>query len=142
MGHMDIHQRHVSGRHRSFDWRECCLSLRCHSLGLALLLIAVSHAVFAEEGTGLAESKRWVISADFAPDGGSLLTAGGESLLYRPGDVVLWNPADAAGLLIWAATRRRSGQHGSRQTEARPPRPATTGSSNSGTSPTTRAKPT
>jgi WD40 repeat protein len=111
MAHMDIHQRHVSGRHRSFDWRECCLSLRCHSLGLALLLIAVSHAVFAEEGTGLAESKRWVISADFAPDGGSLLTAGGESLLYRPGDVVLWNPADGSRLAdlgghetaVWAA---------------------------------------
>ncbi len=33
---------------------------------------------------------RWVIAADFARDGGTLVTAGGESLLYKPGDVVVW----------------------------------------------------
>ena len=79
----------------------------------ALLLVAAACVAQGEEpaATGLAETKRWVIAADFAPDGGSLLTAGGESLLYRPGDVVLWNPADGSRLAdlgghetaVWAA---------------------------------------
>ncbi|MDA0253261.1 MAG: WD40 repeat domain-containing protein [Planctomycetota bacterium] len=41
---------------------------------------------------------RWVIAADYAPDGKLLLTAGGESLLYRSGDVVAWNAADGSKL--------------------------------------------
>lgn len=83
----------------------------------ALLLVGAACVAHGEEpaaaegSTGLAETKRWVIAADFAPDGGSLLTAGGESLLYRPGDVVLWNPADGSRLAdlgghetaVWAA---------------------------------------
>jgi hypothetical protein len=38
----------------------------------------------------LAEFTRWIIAADVTADGGTILTAGGESLLYRPGDVVIW----------------------------------------------------
>ena len=38
----------------------------------------------------LTELSRWVIAADYARDGATLVTAGGESLLYRPGDVIVW----------------------------------------------------
>ena len=44
----------------------------------------------ATPATNLGEFKRWVIAAEYAPDGATLATAGGESLLYRPGDVVVW----------------------------------------------------
>ena len=50
----------------------------------------------------LVDFKRWVIAADYAPDGKLLLTAGGESMLYRPGDVVAWNPADGARVAEFA----------------------------------------
>jgi hypothetical protein len=50
----------------------------------------------------LTDFKRWVIAADYSPDGKLLLTAGGESLLYRPGDVVAWNPADGARVAAMA----------------------------------------
>ena len=52
---------------------------------------------------------RWVIAADYARDGATLVTAGGESLLYRPGDVVVWKTdgsrvGDLAGhpTAVWA----------------------------------------
>ena len=44
----------------------------------------------------LAEAGQWVIAADYARDGQTLVTAGGDSLLYRPGDVVAWQTADGA----------------------------------------------
>jgi hypothetical protein len=37
-----------------------------------------------------------VIAADYARDGRTLVTAGGDSLLYRPGDVVAWQTADGS----------------------------------------------
>ncbi len=60
---------------------------------------------------------RWVIAADFAADGATLATAGGESLLYRPGDVVVWK-ADGARLgdlsghptAVWAVKISRDGK--------------------------------
>jgi len=99
-----VHDHHVH------SWRRCW-QVPCHTL-LALLAGLVARGEEpAAQAAGLAESKRWVIAADFAPDGASLLTAGGESLLYRPGDVVLWNPADGSRLAdlgghetaVWAA---------------------------------------
>jgi len=88
-----------------------------------LVTLAIVLVGFGLEGRGedpapaaapagkLADFKRWVIAADYAPDGNLLLTAGGESLLYRPGDVIAWNPADGARVAelaghptaVWAA---------------------------------------
>lgn len=98
--------------------RTCVSPLPRAAVGLLAMLCLVAVAA-AEETPAepaaavptLSESDRWVIDADFAPDGSSLLTVGGESLLYRPGDVVLWNPADGAQLAslgghetaVWAA---------------------------------------
>lgn len=60
---------------------------------------------------------RWVIAADFAADGSTLVTAGGESLLYRPGDVVVWKTdgtrvGDLAGhpTAVWAVRISRDGK--------------------------------
>jgi hypothetical protein len=96
--------------------RTCLIPLPRPAVGLLVMLALVAGAAAEETpsqpaAASLAESGRWVIAADFAPDGASLLTAGGESLLYRPGDVVLWNPADGAQLAslgghetaVWAA---------------------------------------
>jgi WD40 repeat protein len=102
------------------SWRRCW-HVSCFAT-LLLALVARADEPVAEpaaEATGLAESKRWVIAADFAPDGSSLLTAGGESLLYRAGDVVLWNPADGSRLAdlgghetaVWAAKISADGRH-------------------------------
>jgi hypothetical protein len=60
---------------------------------------------------------RWVIAADFAADGATFATAGGESLLYRPGDVVVWK-ADGARVgdlpghptAVWAVKISRDGK--------------------------------
>ena len=60
---------------------------------------------------------RWVIAADYARDGATLVTAGGESLLYRPGDVVVWK-ADGAKLgdlaghptAVWAVKVSKDGK--------------------------------
>ena len=96
--------------HHVSAWRYCW-----QSFCLSLLVLGGSSAAAAEESadasTSLADTKRWVIAADFSPDGSALLTAGGESLLYRPGSVVLWNPADGSRLAelgghetaVWAA---------------------------------------
>ncbi len=95
----------------------------CHMLMLLLLSLGAQAdepaAEPAAESGGLAESNRWVIAADFSPDGTSLLTAGGESLLYRAGDVVLWNTADGSRLAdlgghetaVWAAKISSDGTH-------------------------------
>ena len=60
---------------------------------------------------------RWVIAADFAGDGATLATAGGESLLYRPGDVVVWKAdgtrvGDLPGhpTAVWAVKISRDGK--------------------------------
>ncbi len=58
----------------------------------------------------LPDFKRWIIAADYTPDGGTLVTGGGETLLYRPGDVVAWKAADGSrsgdlvghGTAVWA----------------------------------------
>ncbi len=64
----------------------------CASLGSATAAPdpAPAPAKPAAPATKVAEHGRWVIAADYARDGGLLLTVGGESLLYRPGDVTLW----------------------------------------------------
>ena len=60
---------------------------------------------------------RWVIAADYARDGATLVTAGGESLLYRPGDVVVWKAdgervGDLAGhpTAVWAVKVSKDGK--------------------------------
>jgi len=65
----------------------------------------------------LGEFKRWVIAAEYAPDGTTLATAGGESLLYRPGDVVVWKAdggrvGDLAGhpTAVWAVRISKDGK--------------------------------
>jgi hypothetical protein len=65
----------------------------------------------------LADFNRWVIAADYALDGQSLVTAGGESLLYRPGDVVVWKAdgtrvGDLAGhpTAVWAVKVSKDGK--------------------------------
>ena len=86
------HVHHVHNWLRRLTW--CALPM----LALALVARGDEPAEGQPSAAGLAEAKRWIIAADFAPDGASLLTAGGESLLYRPGDVVLWNAADGSRL--------------------------------------------
>jgi hypothetical protein len=107
-----VHDHHVH------SWRRCW-QVPCQTLLVLLAGLVARGEEPAEQAAGLAESKRWVIAADFAPDGASLLTAGGESLLYRPGDVVLWNPADGSRLAdlgghetaVWAAKISADGSH-------------------------------
>ena len=107
-----VHDHHVH------SWRRCW-QVPCHTLLVLLVALVARGEEPAEQQASLAESKRWVIAADFAPDGASLLTAGGESLLYRPGDVVLWNPADGSRLAdlgghetaVWAAKISADGSH-------------------------------
>ena len=60
---------------------------------------------------------RWVIAADYARDGATLVTAGGESLLYRPGDVVVWKAdgsrvGDLTGhpTAVWAVKISKDGK--------------------------------
>jgi hypothetical protein len=60
---------------------------------------------------------RWVIAADYSRDGGTIVTAGGESLLYRPGDVVVWKAdgsrvGDLAGhpTAVWAVKISKDGK--------------------------------
>ena len=60
---------------------------------------------------------RWVIATDFASDGATLATAGGESLLYRAGDVVVWKAdgtrvGDLPGhpTAVWAVKISRDGK--------------------------------
>jgi hypothetical protein len=67
--------------------------------------------------TNLGEFKRWVIAAEYAPDGATLATAGGESLLYRPGDVVVWKAdgsrvGELAGhpTAVWAVRISKDGK--------------------------------
>ena len=82
-------------------------------LGSSLVLAADTTAAPA---TKIAEHGRWVIAADYAKDGGLLLTVGGESLLYRPGDVTLWKGdgtriGDLVGhpTSVWAARISKDG---------------------------------
>jgi len=66
----------------------------------------------------LAEASQWVIAADYARDGRTLVTAGGDSLLYRPGDVVAWQTADGLRIggfeghstAVWAVKLSDDGQ--------------------------------
>ncbi|MFO0423061.1 MAG: WD40 repeat domain-containing protein, partial [Planctomycetia bacterium] len=67
--------------------------------------------------TAIGDFKRWVIAAEYAPDGATFATAGGESLLYRPGDVVVWKPdgtrvGDMAGhpTAVWALRISKDGK--------------------------------
>jgi hypothetical protein len=86
------------------------MALRHEFRAIALVLAAASLAA-AEDPGRLADFGRWVIAADYARDGRTLVTAGGDSLLYRPGDVVAWNVADGARIgefvghptSVWAA---------------------------------------
>jgi WD40 repeat protein len=99
------HVHHVHNWLRRLTW--CALPM----VALALVARGDEPAEGQPSAASLADAKRWIIAADFAPDGASLLTAGGESLLYRPGDVVLWNAADGSRLAdlaghetaVWAA---------------------------------------
>lgn len=85
----------------------CSLRDRLCAVIASLLVIAVSGGLPATGLTAaadlpqepaaastLAEAGQWVIAADYARDGQTLVTAGGDSLLYRPGDVVAWQTAD------------------------------------------------
>jgi hypothetical protein len=70
-----------------------------------------------EPAANLSAFSRWVIAADYARDGASLVTAGGESLLYRPGDVVIWKAdgaraGDLAGhpTAVWAVKVSKDGK--------------------------------
>jgi hypothetical protein len=79
---------------------------------IVLLLSIASRAIAADPPAPAATLDalgRWVIAADFARDGSTLVTAGGESLLYRPGDVIVWKTdgtrvGDLAGhpTAVWA----------------------------------------
>jgi hypothetical protein len=71
----------------------------------------------AAPAANLSAFARWVIAADYARDGATLVTAGGESLLYRPGDVVVWKAdgtreADLAGhpTAVWAVKVSKDGK--------------------------------
>ncbi len=46
---------------------------------------------YSDENAPVTQHDRWVTSVAFSPDGGTLITAGGQSLQYRPGDVQLWD---------------------------------------------------
>lgn len=89
-------------------------------LSLLVSVVLASAAVAAEPPAPAATLDalgRWVIAADFAADGATFATAGGESLLYRPGDVVVWK-ADGARIgdlpghptAVWAVKISRDGK--------------------------------
>lgn len=85
-------------------------------------IVAISAPSFlraedAEPAKAFSAFPRWVIAADFARDGGTFVTAGGESLLYRPGDVVVWKAdgsrvATLAGhpTAVWAVKISQDGK--------------------------------
>ena len=89
-------------------------------LGLALPVLAADPAPAAKPpapAENLGGFSRWVISADYARDGATFATAGGESLLYRPGDVVVWKAdgsrvGDLAGhpTAVWAVRISKDGK--------------------------------
>jgi WD40 repeat protein len=90
-------------------------------LPVVVALVTASAAVPAADPPAPAATLdafgRWVIAADFAQDGATLATAGGESLLYRPGDVVVWKAdgtrvGDLPGhpTAVWAVKISRDGK--------------------------------
>jgi hypothetical protein len=108
------------------------MRLACLRITATLLVCATAPALAAEPAAPaakpattptdqpantLGEFKRWVIAAEYAPDGATLATAGGESLLYRPGDVVVWKAdgarvGDLAGhpTAVWAVRISKDGK--------------------------------
>lgn len=96
-------------------------TMRLSSSVLAVLVFAaaplLASAAEPAPAATLAAFPRWVIAADFARDGATFVTAGGESLLYRPGDVVVWK-TDGAKLgelaghptAVWAAKISQDGK--------------------------------
>lgn len=91
--------------------------LLCAALLGGFVASAVASAADPAPPTTLAAFPRWVIAADFARDGGTFVTAGGESLLYRPGDVVVWKAdgsrvGDLAGhpTAVWAVNISSDGK--------------------------------
>ena len=87
------------------------------SAGAADPAPAAAPAAAAEPAANLPAFTRWVIAADYARDGATLVTAGGESLLYRPGDVVIWKAdgsraGDLAGhpTAVWAVKVSKDGK--------------------------------
>ncbi len=96
--------------------------MRCLPLFLLAALGAAAAARSASSADPvapetLAAFPRWVIAADFAHDGGSFVTVGGESLLYRPGDAVVWKAdgtrlGDLAGhpTSVWAVKISQDGK--------------------------------
>ena len=103
-----------------------CIALCCLAPGLCLLAAAraadpapaAAPATAAQEpAANLSAFTRWVIAADYARDGGTFVTAGGESLLYRSGDVVVWKAdgsrvGDLAGhpTAVWAVKVSKDGK--------------------------------
>jgi hypothetical protein len=78
---------------------------------------ATAPAAVPPPAANLPAFTRWVIAADYARDGATLVTAGGESLLYRPGDVVVWKAdgsrvGDLAGhpTAVWAVKVSKDGK--------------------------------
>lgn len=86
--------------------------MRFRSLLCAVVAISATSLLRAQDAAPaptFSTFPRWVIAADFARDGATFVTAGGESLLYRPGDVVVWKTdgarvGDLAGhpTAVWA----------------------------------------
>jgi hypothetical protein len=105
---------------------QTAFALCCPTLCLCLLATAKAAdpapaaapaAAAAEPAASLSALTRWVIAADYARDGATLVTAGGESLLYRPGDVVVWKAdgsraAELAGhpTAVWAVKVSKDGR--------------------------------
>lgn len=95
--------------------------MRFLCLPAVLVLMAVASQGIAADTPAPAATLdgfgRWVIAADFAGDGATFATAGGESLLYRAGDVVVWKAdgtrvGDLAGhpTAVWAVKISRDGK--------------------------------
>ena len=97
----------------------CCVapSLLLTAARAAEPAAAAPAAAATAPAANLPAFTRWVIAADYARDGATLVTAGGESLLYRPGDVVVWKAdgsrvGDLAGhpTAVWAVKVSKDGK--------------------------------
>ena len=103
-----------------FCLRATMTALLAGWLGLSLPVLGADPAPAANPpapAENLGGFNRWVIAADYARDGATFATAGGESLLYRPGDVVVWKAdgsrvGDLAGhpTAVWAVRISKDGK--------------------------------